>query len=89
MNKWLEEQDATVLKNLNFNDEALNKKCWNFLQTRLHLLLSAYKTTLEEDEQIIANKEGTPNRIMAIRMRATEKRILRNALNFVEGIMRQ
>lgn len=52
--------------------------------TRLKLLLAAYKTTLEEDEEIIAKNEGSMNRLLAIRMRVTEKRILRNALDYVE-----
>jgi histone-lysine N-methyltransferase SETD3 len=65
-------------------DTALETKSWCFLQARLKLLLSTYKTTLEEDEKLIAEARVSPNRLLAIKMRATEKRIIRETLEYVE-----
>ncbi|XP_044255810.1 actin-histidine N-methyltransferase [Tribolium madens] len=65
-------------------DTALEAKSWRFLHARLKLLLSTYKTTLEEDEKFISEAQATPNRLMAIKMRTTEKRIIRETLEYVE-----
>jgi histone-lysine N-methyltransferase SETD3 len=65
-------------------DTALETKSWCFLQARLKLLLSTYKTTLEEDEKLIAEARVSSNRLLAIKMRATEKRIIRETLEYVE-----
>lgn len=84
LDKWLALTDLTPLENLDYNDEILTKKSWNFLLARFKLLLATYKTTLEQDEEIIAKKEGSANKLLAIRMRAAEKRVLKNALDYVE-----
>lgn len=78
------ETDLTPLENLDFSEEILTKKSWNFLLARLKLLLATYKTTLEQDEEIVAQKQGSANQLLAIRMRAAEKRILKSALDYVE-----
>ncbi|RZC41307.1 Rubis-subs-bind domain containing protein [Asbolus verrucosus] len=70
-------------------DTALEKKSWSFLQARLRLLLSTYKTTLEEDEKLIAAAQTSANQLLAVRMRATEKRIIRETLQYVEQYIKQ
>lgn len=80
----MKKTDLTELESLDYNDDPLTKKVWNFLLARLKLLLATYKTTLEEDLEILAQNKGSKNKLLAIRMRATEKRILKYALNYVE-----
>lgn len=70
-------------------DDTLEKKSWNFLLARLKLLLAAYKTSLEEDVDIINKKLGTPNKLLAVRMRVTEKKILKNAVDYIERRIKQ
>lgn len=86
LNKWLKDENLHQLENVNCDliGETLEKKSWNFLLARLKLLLAAYKTSLEEDERIIANQEASANRLLAVRMRAVEKRILKNAVQYVQ-----
>lgn len=62
----------------------LENKTWSFLQTRLKLILSSYKTTSEEDSKILANEELNPCMKLAIAMRLTEKNLLQMALNYTE-----
>lgn len=82
----MKDDNCNQLENLHCDivDETLEKKSWNFLLARLKLLLAAYKTTLEEDVEIINKKLGSPNKLLAVRMRFTEKRILKNAVDYIE-----
>ncbi|KAJ3659232.1 hypothetical protein Zmor_010933 [Zophobas morio] len=68
-------------------ETTVENKAWTFLQARLKLLLATYKTTLEEDEKLITEAQ-TPNRLLAIKMRATEKRIIRETLKYVEQFIK-
>ncbi|GJQ82303.1 hypothetical protein Trydic_g379 [Trypoxylus dichotomus] len=70
-------------------DTLLEKKTWTFLQMRMKLLLSAYKSTVEEDEKFISESSASPNQILAIRMVATEKRILNCVLEYAEQYVKQ
>lgn len=51
--------------------------------------MCAYKTNLEEDERIIKENKGNQNKLLAVKMRATEKRILKSALKFIEERIKQ
>lgn len=62
----------------------LENKTWTFLQIRLKLILSTYKTTLTEDEKLMTDLNISACEKLAIQMRLTEKRILQGALNYVE-----
>ncbi|CAG9836561.1 unnamed protein product [Diabrotica balteata] len=70
-------------------DTSLEKKSWIFLQARLKLLLGIYKTTLDGDLKLLENKELSANRRLAIKMRATEKMVLVNAIEYVEQYIKQ
>ncbi|XP_056631970.1 actin-histidine N-methyltransferase [Diorhabda sublineata] len=81
---WLESNESSVFQCLNINFE---KKCWSFLQARLKLLLGTYKTTIEEDLKLLQDEQLSPNRKLAIRMRLTEKMILKNGIDYVDRMM--
>ncbi|TNM95968.1 actin-histidine N-methyltransferase [Takifugu flavidus] len=55
-------------------------KLWTFLETRVALLLKAYKTTSEEDSSTLEKSELSPHSRMAIQLRLAEKWILEKAL---------
>ncbi|XP_024085176.1 histone-lysine N-methyltransferase setd3-like [Cimex lectularius] len=59
----------------------VDSKVWQFLTTRINLLLSTYPTTLEEDEKLLEeNKSLSSCMRLTVLMRLTEKRILHNTL---------
>lgn len=85
LQSWLESDRSETLQKLEIApDTVLEKKSWTFLQTRLKLLLAAYRTTLEEDSKLLNGNHISANKKLAIRMRLTEKRILKDTINFVE-----
>ncbi|KAG4074422.1 hypothetical protein HA402_000401 [Bradysia odoriphaga] len=70
-------------------ETALETKIWTFLKIRLTILLKSFTTTIAEDEAIVdAHKKGQNklghNKILVIQFRLTEKRILQDALEYVE-----
>lgn len=68
----------------------LEIKTWNFLKMRLTLLLKSFPTTLEDDINLLEQhqKKGqqklSHTKTMIIQYRITEKRILREALTYIE-----
>lgn len=86
LQSWLESDRSEVLQQIEIApDTALEKKSWTFLQTRLKLLLAAYKTTLEEDLKLLSDSQKiTRNKTLAIKMRVTEKKILRDTVDYIE-----
>ncbi|CAH1159824.1 unnamed protein product [Phaedon cochleariae] len=87
---WLESDRSDDLRYLECAlDTTLEKKSWTFLQARLKLLLGIYKTTLEEDLELLQDKELGANKVLGIRMRAIEKRILRGAIEYIDQCIRQ
>lgn len=88
---WLENGKSADLQYIECAlDTSLEKKSWTFLQTRLKLLLKAYKTTADEDRKLLAeDNQMTPNKQLAIRMRLTEKLIINDTLNYVDQYIRQ
>lgn len=71
-------------------ETALETKTWAFLKIRLTLLLRAFPTTLKDDLNILEThqKKGQQKlghiKTMLIQFRITEKRILSEALEYVE-----
>lgn len=70
-------------------ETALEMKIWNFLKMRLTILLRSFTTTIAEDEIIVeAHRKGQNklghNRALVIQFRLIEKRILQDALEYVE-----
>lgn len=68
----------------------LEIKTWNFLKMRLTLLLKSFPTTLDDDINLLEQhqKKGqqklSHTKTMIIQYRITEKRILREALTYIE-----
>ncbi|XP_018333535.1 histone-lysine N-methyltransferase setd3 [Agrilus planipennis] len=75
--------DSLKLRECKF-DSNLQTKCWEFLQTRLKLLLSAYKYSSDENTQLVNGTQMSENMQLSIRMREIEKHLLRNVLTYVE-----
>lgn len=71
-------------------DTALEIKTWNFLKMRLTLLLKAFPTNLEDDVKLLEQhqKKGQQKlshiKTMIVQYRITEKRILSDALTYIE-----
>lgn len=71
-------------------DTALEIKAWNFLKMRLTLLVKSFPTTLDEDIVLLEQhqKKGQQKlghiKTMIIQYRIAEKRILRDALQYIE-----
>lgn len=70
-------------------ETTLETKIWNFLKIRLTILLKSFATTIVEDEAIVdAHRKGQNklghNKALVIQFRLTEKRILQEALEYVE-----
>lgn len=71
-------------------DTTLEIKTWNFLKMRLTLLLKSFPTSLEDDVSALEQhqKKGQQKlghiKTMIIQYRITEKRILRDALAYIE-----
>lgn len=92
LNHWL--VPDKVASDLKYSDCALDTeleiKTWNFLKMRLTLLLKAFPTTLDEDINILEQhqKKGhqklSHSKKMVIQYRISEKRILRDALTYIE-----
>lgn len=89
LNKWLASEDFKELQQIQSGDlnPALENKSWTFLRNRLQLLLGMYSTTLEEDAKLL-EQEGKANiytnKRLAIRMRTTEKKILKAVIEYAE-----
>lgn len=71
-------------------DTELETKTWIFLKIRITLLLKAFTTSLEDDEQLLEmhQKKGQQKlghiKLMIVRFRLNEKRILGDALTYVQ-----
>ncbi|XP_031572761.1 actin-histidine N-methyltransferase-like [Actinia tenebrosa] len=60
-------------------------KSWHYLCMRLNLILSQYKTTIEEDEKELESTEQNINAKNCLLLRITERRILDQALESVSS----
>lgn len=89
---WLENDKCAT--DLLYQDCALDTeleiKTWAFLKIRLILLLRAFPNTLDEDVTLIDTHQNKGQqklghiKSMLIQFRITEKRILKEALEYVE-----
>ncbi|XP_030745557.1 actin-histidine N-methyltransferase [Sitophilus oryzae] len=87
---WLESDKSSDLQYQECGLEtSLELKSWAFLKARLNLLLSSYKTTLEEDQKLLSAKKIGNNMRTAIKMRLCEKTILRDCLNYVDEMIQK
>ncbi|XP_057661907.1 actin-histidine N-methyltransferase [Diorhabda carinulata] len=78
---WLKSEGYNFSLCLNIQES------WSFLQTRLKLLLGTYKTTIEEDLKLLQEEQLSPNRKLAIRMRLTEKMILKKGIDYADRMI--
>ncbi|XP_039294204.1 actin-histidine N-methyltransferase [Nilaparvata lugens] len=83
---WLNKEQCTDLLYADCAlDTEVETKMWNFLQTRINLLLLAYPTKYEEDKKILEeDKCLTECQRLAIMLRLSEKQVLNSALDFVK-----
>lgn len=87
---WLSNERSTDLLHLDCAlDTAIETKTWMFLKMRLILLLRSFTTSLADDELLMDNhRKGQNklghNRALVIQFRITEKKILTEALEYVE-----
>ncbi|XP_062569991.1 actin-histidine N-methyltransferase-like [Saccostrea cucullata] len=78
--KELTEEDAEKIGDIDVPVSAENEeKVWAFLETRTALLLRAYDTASEEDEELLQKKEMNIHERLAVQLRMCEKRILKAA----------
>ncbi|KAB0796778.1 hypothetical protein PPYR_10839 [Photinus pyralis] len=82
---WLEHSTPNNLKSPECAfDTAFETKYWGFLFTRLKLILASYKTSLEEDTEVLKTTPLPHNKRLAVQMRMGEKKILLSAMRCVE-----
>lgn len=71
-------------------DTALEIKTWSFLKMRLTLLLKAFPTSMEDDESLLEQHHRKGHHKLShiksniIQYRISEKRMLSEALNYIE-----
>lgn len=83
---WLNSDKATDLCHLDCAmDTDLEIKTWKFLEIRLTILLRSFPTTIAEDEaQLERPKHLGHVKGLLIELRLKEKRILRDAVEYVQ-----
>lgn len=65
-------------------DTDLETKTWKFLEIRLTILLRSFPTTIPEDETLLERPKQLGHvRSLLIELRLNEKRILRDAVEYV------
>lgn len=74
-------------------DTQVESRAWNFLLTRVRLLLAAYATTLKEDYIILENDLNKSEILsdcqrLAIQLRVCEKQILQGTVEYAEQRLR-
>lgn len=88
LNHWISSDRALDLLHIDCGLETeLELKTWQYLQTRLMLLLRVFPTTLEEDEKLLADSKShnlTAISEMVVQYRILEKRILSTALEYAK-----
>lgn len=90
LDHWLASERSNDLLHVDCAlDTTLEMKIWTFLKMRLTILLKSFTTTIVEDEAIVdAHRKGQNklghNKALIIQFRLIEKRILQDALEYVE-----
>lgn len=57
-------------------------RCWQFLETRLSLLLAQYKTLEEEECKLLTSDGISHHQKLCVLLKRAERKLLRNALNY-------
>ncbi|XP_067681659.1 actin-histidine N-methyltransferase-like [Haliotis asinina] len=77
------QEDMEQLKDLDTPvTEENEQKVWTFLQTRAAILLKAYPTTLEADEEQLKKSDLSPALLLALQLRTCEKKILQTTVEY-------
>lgn len=90
MTHWISQDRCTDLLHLDCAlDTSIETKTWTFLKMRLMLLLKMFPTTMAEDEQLFEQHRKGQHKLshvkaLLVQFRITEKRILNDALEYVE-----
>lgn len=89
LKEWLEKGNkaSCELKNLSqilspVCTQETESKCWQFLETRLSLLLGQYKTSEQEECELLASEEISYHKKLCIQLKRSERKVLQNALKF-------
>lgn len=92
LQEWTEADDEKIKQLSNKSskfDEALERKIHLFLLTRVKILLKAFPTTLEEDEELLKQSQNQKTRQMIISYRILEKKSLLLAGEKIEKLMKK
>lgn len=89
LNEWLEKAtesnvELTKLSAVySFVRQETEIKCWQFIETRLTLLLGQYKISDAEERESLESAEISNHKKMCIQLKRAERRVLEKALKFV------
>ncbi|KAK3599000.1 hypothetical protein CHS0354_007455 [Potamilus streckersoni] len=64
------------------------EKAWSFLETRAKLLLKAYVTSIQEDEELLKTNSLSQNATLAVKLRCCEKGILQLVVEYASTRMK-
>ncbi|KAL9984830.1 hypothetical protein ACROYT_G007166 [Oculina patagonica] len=88
LKEWLEKASENIneLKKLSavlfFVKEETESKCWQFIETRLSLLLGQYKTSDAEECELLESSEISHHKKLCIKLKRAERKVLQNALKY-------
>lgn len=82
---WLASEKASDLCHLDCAlDTDLEMKTWKFLEIRLTILLRSFPTTIADDEALLERPKQLGHvKSLLVELRLNEKRILRDAVEYV------
>lgn len=64
----------------------LDKRVYNYLQTRCQLLLKSYPTSLQEDEELLKSKDLSQKQYFCCLLRSREKQMLNGAIKYCSNL---
>ncbi|XP_048516578.1 actin-histidine N-methyltransferase [Dendroctonus ponderosae] len=85
IDQWMpKEKSAALAKPDCPLDAQLTKRCWDYLKIRLTVELAHFKTTIEEDLEILNKPNLSENMKLIVKLRLSEKRLLKSFAAVVE-----
>lgn len=91
LQKWTEMDDEKLKELMSKTtkfDKAFEQKVYLFLLTRVKILLKAFPTTLEEDEELVKQCQNQKTKQMIVNYRILEKKSLISAAGMIEKLMK-
>lgn len=87
IDQWMPEGKSAALSKPDCPlDAQFTKRCWDYLKIRLTVELAHFKTTIEEDLEILNKPNLSENMKLIVKLRLSEKRLLKNFAAIVEEI---